>query len=114
MGWNADTAGLFDLGKHLAGGFAFEVWQRGSDAEEVSFRCAHLNAWYDEEALRQLASLQVIVSLAGVVVSYGDSAEATAPGRFDHFLGTVAGITGEKCVRVEIESVEHGCVRFPL
>jgi hypothetical protein len=55
-----------------------------------------------------------MVSLAGVVVRDGDSAEATAPSRFDHFLGAIAGITGEKCVRVEIESVEHGCVRFPL
>jgi hypothetical protein len=36
------------------------------------------------------------------------------PGRFDHFLGAVAGIRGKKCVRVEIESMEHECVRFPL
>jgi hypothetical protein len=54
------------------------------------------------------------MGLAGVVVRYGDSAEATTLGRFDHFLGAIAGIRGKKCVRVEIESVEHGCVRFPL
>lgn len=47
------------------------------------------------------------MGLAGVVVGYCDSAQATAPGRFDHFLGAIAGILGEKCVRVEIESVEH-------
>ena len=114
MGWNADAAGFFDFREHFAGGFAFEVWDCGTDAEEVPFRCAHLHARYDEETLRQLASLQIIVGLAGVVVGYGDSAQSTTSGRFDHFLGAIAGITGKKCVRVEIESVEHGCVRFPL
>ena len=54
------------------------------------------------------------MGLAGVVVRYGDSAEATASCRFDHFLRAIAGIRGKKCVRVEIESMEHECVRFPL
>ena len=54
------------------------------------------------------------MGLAGVVVGYRDSTEATAPGRSDHFLGAIAGIRGKKCVRVEIESMEHECVRFPL
>ena len=114
VGRNADAAGFFDFREHFAGGLAFEVWECGADAEELSFRCAHLHARYDEETLRQLASLQIIVGLASVVVRYGDSAQSTTSGRFDHFLGAIAGITGKKCVRVEIESMEHECVRFPL
>ena len=114
MGWNADAAGLFDFREHFAGGFAFEAWECGTDAKEVSFRCAHLHPRDDEESLRQLAPLQVIVSLAGVVVRDGNPAQSSASCRFDHFLGAIAGIRGEKCVCVEIESMEHGWVRFPL
>ena len=80
----------------------------------MSFRCAHLHARDDEESLRQLASPQIFMGFAGVVIRDGDSAEPLASGRFDHLLGAVTGILGEKCVRVEIESVEHGGVRIPL
>ena len=52
MGWNADAASLFDFREHFAGGFAFQVGQRGADAEEVTFRCAHFDSGYDEKTIR--------------------------------------------------------------
>jgi hypothetical protein len=41
-------------------------------------------------------------------------AQAPASGRLDHLLGAAARILGKKRVGMEIESMKHGRVRFPL
>ncbi len=76
-----------------AAGGAFQVRERGADAEEVPLVGSHLHAGDHEEAIDRLAILphqalvdHVIHGVAGVVVGDGEAVEAFFAGGLDQFF----------------------------
>ena len=109
---NRDAAGFFYFLENFFGRLFFEVGQRGADAKHVSLRRADFDSWDEQKIVGNRATAQVFMSLAGIMVGDGDTAESTLLRRGNQILRRVAGILGKKGMHMKIESLKHEWVYF--
>src|SRR5215217_7296805 len=118
---NSQTASFVNNLANFACGFAFQVGQLRTDAEQMPIRSRHLHPWQNEEIVDRQAIQshqtfleQVIHSVARVVIGNRDAVQTFSLGSRNHVFRAGNTVSGKERMRVEVDVKRHGGRSRPL